>query len=128
MAFAFEKNLNLDIHYCSLENKHRSEIRQLNERRFANDSLFWLDPEDFFLKAAKVYGSDCEPTATMLQRAGCSERIEDEEERSLLFPVRYLPEMSGSPVQPVISYNVLVDKEQGQGIREVELEPFGDDA
>ena len=128
MAFAFEKNLNLDIHYCSLENKHRSEIRQMNERRFANDSLFWLDPEDFFLKAAKVYGDDREPTATMLQRAGCPERIEDEEERSLLFPVRYLPELSGSPVQPVISYNVLVDKEQGQGIREVELEPFGDEA
>ena len=128
MAFAFEKNLNLDIHYCSLENKHRSEIRQMNERRFANDSLFWLDPEDFFLKAAKVYGDDREPTATMLQRAGCPERIEDEEERSLLFPVRYMPELSGSPVQPVISYNVLVAKEQGQGIREVELEPFGDDA
>ena len=62
MTFAFEKNLDLDIHYCSLENKHRSEIRQLNERRFANDSLFWLDPEDFFLKAAKVYGLSLIPT------------------------------------------------------------------
>lgn len=72
LRFAREAGLRLGVHYCSLDNKFTGQIYQQN-KPFLTDSVFaarhaWLslDPGDYFLKCAKVFGGDAEAVATVL--------------------------------------------------------------
>lgn len=106
MLWAIDEGLALGLHYCSLDNKHRSEIRQKNERVRDIHECLQFDEGDFFLKAAKVFGEDAEPVRQVLLDAGCSDVIEDEDERSLAFHpkwlgiVRDVSRTDGQPVEP----------------------------
>ena len=73
LRFAREAGLRLGVHYCSLDNKFTGQIYQQN-KPFLTDSVFaarhaWLslDPGDYFLKCAKVFGGDAEAVATVLR-------------------------------------------------------------
>ena len=87
MAWAIDAGINFGMHYCSLENKHRSEIRQKNERARGAHPALSFDEEDFFLKAAKVFGADVAPVRAALDELGCDCTLEDEKEGSLTFPL-----------------------------------------
>ncbi len=72
LRFAREAGLRLGVHYCSLDNKFTGQIYQQN-KPFLTDPAFaarhaWLslDPGDYFLKCAKVFGGDAEAVATVL--------------------------------------------------------------
>ena len=56
MLFAIDEGLGFGLHYCSLDNKHRSEMRLRNERGANMTPILTFDEGDFFLKCAKVYG------------------------------------------------------------------------
>lgn len=124
MLFALDEGLTFGMHYCSLDNKHRSEMRQMNERAAHAHPCYRFDEGDFFLKTAKVYGSDREMAHAVLAEAGCADFLADDEEASLAFPTRYLPLLEGTPVEPVYSVNVLETREDGSYLREVALEPL----
>lgn len=87
MLWALDNGITFGLHYCSLENKHRSEIRQKNERARNVHPALAFDEEDFFLKAAKVFGADVEPVRTALDALGCDAVVVNEEEESLMFPL-----------------------------------------
>ena len=121
MLWGIERNIPFGMHYCSLDNKHRSEMRQRNERGAHASPILSFDEGDFFLKCAKVYGEDVVPVYEALNAAGCNDFMRNEREDSLAFPLCYLSALDSIPCEPAISVNVLESDEQGAYIREVAL-------
>lgn len=114
MLWALDEGIGFGMHYCSLANKHRSEMRQKNERAVDLHPCVQFDEGDFFLKTAKVFGDDRAVARPLLEAAGCADFIADDDERSLAFPPRYLPALGGAPVQPMLCSMVYeVDDEGG---------------
>ena len=129
MDWALDEGMTFGMHYCSLENKHRSEIRQKNERAVHAHPCIELDQGDFFLKTAKVFGEDADAARPLLEGAGCSDFLVDEDERSLAFPPRYARALDGArradgdPVQ-VMLCSLVYENEGGQSyLIDVGLEP-----
>lgn len=120
MDWAIDEGINIGLHYCSLENKHRSEIRQKNERAIGLHPCLSFDENDFFLKAAKVFGPDVELVKNALHNLGFTDYMESENEQSLTFPLSYLNDIAevkqadGDPILPQVVYFVYeVDEEGG---------------
>ncbi len=122
MLWAMDEGLQFGMHYCSLENKHRSEMRQLNERGRNMHPCFNFDTGDFFLKTAKVFGSDIESARALLESAGCRDFLENKREQSLSFPMHFADILRGTKIEAARSINVLETDEQGSYLREVGLE------
>lgn len=122
MDWALDEGLSFGMHYCSLENKHRSEMRQKNEPGRNMHPVFTFDEGDFFLKSAKVFGRDVDTAVKRLRAAGCADLIESTHEHSVAFPLAYVDALEGTRCTPVVSYNVLERDDQGRYLREVGLE------
>ena len=128
MVWALDEGITFGMHYCSLENKHRSEIRQKNERAARIHPCLEFDEGDFFLKAGKVFGDDIAVARPLLEAAGCTDFIEDDDERSLAFPPRYLDALAGArradgeAVEPTRCFFVYETDEQGSYLIDVGLE------
>ena len=114
MIWAHDEGLHLGMHYCSLENKHRAQMRNLNEKYANIDSRYAFDYGDFFLKTAMVFGPDRELVRNKLIQCGCKDFIEDEPTNSTSFHPRWIPIASKvkrndlETVQVGVSYNVAV--------------------
>ena len=124
MVWALNEGLSFGMHYCSLENKHRSEIRQLNEPARRVHPIFEFDEGDFFVKTAKVFGPDRDAARQLLRDAGCRDIVEDEEDQTIAFPPRFANLFSACPVQVMMAFNVLDKDEHGRFLREVALKPY----
>ncbi|WP_172135103.1 radical SAM protein [Adlercreutzia sp. ZJ473] len=120
MVWALDEGLALGMHYCSLDNKHRSEMRQKNERAARVHPCVEFDEGDFFLKTAKVFGPDVDVARRLLEDAGCRDFMEDTEERSLAFPPRFAGVLAGAvradgePVR-VMTCSFVYECEEGGG-------------
>ena len=124
MLWGIDHGISFGMHYCSLDNKHRSEMRQRNERGRKMHPVFHFDDGDFFLKCAKVFGKDVEPTIEALLRAGKTDFLQNEQAQSLSFPRRYLRFLGNIDISPAISYCVLETDEEGTYLREIALKPL----
>lgn len=124
MVWALDEGLSFGMHYCSLENKHRSEIRQLNEPARRVHPIFEFDEGDFFVKTAKVFGPDRDAARQLLRDAGCRDIVEDEDDQTIAFPPRFANLFSACPVQVMMAFNVLDKDEHGRFLREVALKPY----
>lgn len=120
MLWAIDEGLGFGMHYCSLDNKHRSEMRQKNEVGRDIHPVFSFDEGDFFLKCAKVFGADVDLAARILNEKGCTHILKDEQ--SIAFPMRYADAVKAGGVDVVTAFNVLERDEQGRFFREVGLE------
>ena len=130
MGYALDKGYGFGMHYCSLDNKHRSEMRQKNERAAHVHPCVVFDEDNFFLRTAKVFGPDRAPAKAALEAAGCTDFMEDGDERSLAFPPRFAevlenaanPE-TGEPFE-VADCLMVAESENGSSyLMEVALEP-----
>ena len=124
MVYALDEGLSFGMHYCSLDNKHRSEMRQMNERAAHVHPCYRFDEGDFFLKTAKGYGSDIPMARAVLENAGCTDFLEDDQEKSIAFPPRFLPTLKGTGITPVWSVNVMESRDDGHYLCEVGLQPI----
>ena len=121
MLWGMGEGLSFGMHYCSLENKHRSEMRQRNGDAAGLHPCISFDEGDFFLKAGKLFGPDRAPGKAALAAAGCTDFIEDDEECSSAFPLRFLDALSGTAACPQVAFNVLDHDEDGGFLVEVGL-------
>lgn len=121
MLWAMDEGLGLGLHYCSLDNKHRSEMRQKNERAKDAHPCLEFDGNDFFLKAAKVFGADVDPVKAALEDAGCTDFIHDPDEVSLVFNPKWsdIAREAGGDVR--ICYFVYENGEDGSYLVDVAL-------
>lgn len=128
MIWCVEERMGIGLHYCSLENKHRSEIRIKNTRIAGQIPYFEFDEGDFFLKAGKAFGPDVPLVRRALQEAGCDDVREDEQEESLVFPLGYMDRLEdvehsdGSKIQPQICYYVYECDDDGSYLVDIALE------
>jgi pyruvate formate-lyase activating enzyme-like uncharacterized protein len=99
MVWAQNEGLKLGLHYCSLDNKHRSEIRQKNERARGLNNILEFDTGDFFLKAAKAFGPDVAPVQAALEAAGVRDFMVDAQEQSITFALQHVPAVSAACAQ-----------------------------
>ena len=123
MLWGIDHDVPFGMHYCSLDNKHRSEMRLRNERGAHMTPILSFDEGDFFLKCAKVYGDDREAAYDALTAAGCTDFMPNDMEQSIAFPLRYLDTLSALDVEPAIAFHVLDADEQGSFVREVAIHP-----
>lgn len=126
MLYGMDEGVSFGMHYCSLENKHRSEMRQMNERGAKIHPCFEFDGGDFFLKTAKVFGEDRDQAVRLLQALGCKDFLSNEGEGSVSFPPRYVSQLKGTGTRPVASVCVLEKDGKGSFLREVGLVPYWD--
>lgn len=123
MTWAIDEGMTFGMHYCSLDNKHRSEIRQKNERAAHAHPCIEFDGGDFFLKTAKVFGPDVAVARQLLADAGWTDVMEDAEEGSLAFPPRLLSVLGGAGLDPQLCYLVYETDEQGGYLTDIALRP-----
>lgn len=123
MLWAREQGLRLSLHYCSLENKHRAQVRNVNEPFADIHPCYAFDYDDFFLKAAVAFDGDRAPVRRALERKGCSHFLEDAEGRSLTFHPRWLPLARAAVSESerlCVSFNIVAD--EGRSLRELKVE------
>lgn len=121
MLWAMDEGLKFGMHYCSLENKHRSEMIQANYGGDKVHPIFDFDQGDFYIKTAKVFGPDREPAKALLTLAGCTDMVEDDEEESLAFPRKFLPVLKDANVEPMVAVCLMEKDEEGHYLQEVAL-------
>lgn len=122
VEFALDEGLSLGVHYCSLENKNRTQIFQQDSAVALDDDLWEFDQSDFFWKTAKVFDDDVPRVEELLATAGAP-WARDAEEASIQFHPRYLPLLAISPVVPMLSINVIELYEGAPAVRELKLVP-----
>ena len=122
MVWALDEELGFGLHYCSLENKHRSELRQVNERARGIHPVFEFDEGDFFVKTARVFDAEVAPARVLLRDAGCDNTSEDE--GVLTFNPRYAELLKSAGLHPYAAFNVLEKDEKGHFLREVALKAY----
>lgn len=128
MLWCLDEGIEIGLHYCSLENKHRSEIRQKNERARNMHPCLSFDEGDFFLKCGKVFGEDVGIALSVLEDEGYADLIRDEKEDSLSFPIDALEHLEGltrsdgSKIEPQICYFVYETDEEGGYLTDVALQ------
>ena len=121
MLYGIEQGVPFGMHYCSLDNKHRSEMRQRNERGAKLHPCYRFDKGDFFLKCGKVFGDDVERAERALIEAGCLNYLSSGADPSLCFPLRYLRKLKDRDIECAISFNVLVQEGRDVYLQEVDL-------
>ena len=129
MLWAMDEGLSLGMHYCSLENKHRAQMRNVNEPHANIDPRYAFDYGDYFLKTGIVFGPNRDPVRSALRAVGCSDFLEDEASDSTSFHPRWLAQAARVRVgstfaRPCVSTNVAVEREGKPGLRELKVEPF----
>ena len=125
MLWGIDHDMPFGMHYCSLDNKHRSEMRIRNERGAHLTPILSFDEGDFFLKCGKVYGNDRATAYDALVAAGCSDFMPNDVEQSIAFPLSFLPFLKDLDIELAVAFNVLESDEQGSYIREVAIQPIG---
>lgn len=134
MLWARDQGLGLNMHYCSLENKHRAQMRAVNEPHRHLDGRYAFDYDDFFMKAAMAFGPDRAAVRKVLKERGCEEFLEDERCDSTSFHPKWLDYASsargrgGIPVRLCVSSSVVVERDGGFALRELKVERVSDGA
>lgn len=121
VEFAKKQNLQLGVHYCSLENKHSGQIyRQNVGQRLAKTMYF--SPNDYFLKSAKVFGDDIKPVERRLKRAGYNDYIVNKDYDFLEFHVSKIPLLKNLEIEIGLSTQVMENREDGSYLRELKVD------
>src|SRR3972149_2559520 len=89
LEYVLDNKLKLGVHYCSLENKHSGQIYQQNFDQ-PLDGIKFFSNRDYFLKSAKVFGSDRIPVQQLLDKNGIHEYDLNEEYNYLEFNIKHI--------------------------------------
>lgn len=120
VQFALENNLQLGVHYCSLENKFTGQVYQQNFQEKLDDTYIFSD-KDFFFKTAKVFGKDIKRVRSILEKRMIP-YSENQDYDFIQFSVHAIPALRNRNIEVAISTNV-VEHNKGKSIlREVGLD------
>lgn len=111
----------LNVHYCSLENKHFGQVYQQNLGAARTDPTYVMSEKDFYLKTVKVFGRDVRE-AERLFRA--RQRTDWRSERDYL---QCSPACAAllrkKDMELGISYNIREFRDGEPVIRELRIDP-----
>ncbi|WP_045518358.1 radical SAM protein [Neobacillus niacini] len=120
VRYAREKNFQLGVHYCSLENKFTGQIFQQNHNQKLDDT-YHFSTVDYYFKTAKVFGRDKRKVMKVLDRKGFM-YVQNADYDYLQFPIKAIPYLREKDVGILISSNVVEVDRGNQSIREVHLD------
>lgn len=120
VEFALDEGLGLGVHYCSLENKNRDQVLQMNRAVTLDPSRYELGA-DCFYHAAKVFDGDVPVVRRMLEGRGVACSVE-EEGRCLTFHPRWEAEAVALGATVARSWNVVEQQGGEQVVRELKLQ------
>ncbi|WP_042347338.1 radical SAM protein [Bacillus massiliigorillae] len=118
--FAIEQNLQLGVHYCSLENKFTGQIYQQNFDAKL-DKTYQFSSTDYYFKTAKVFGSDKNKVKSILKKHNFPFTMNSDYD-FIQFPTDAIELIQHTDVEILLSSNVVENDGQGQNIREVHVE------
>jgi pyruvate formate-lyase activating enzyme-like uncharacterized protein len=120
LLYGIEKNFNMGMHYCSLENKLFSQIYNQNiNTKLLDYEVF--SQKDFFIKTAKVYGNQCLIVLEQMKKLGEKRFYFDKKNNILEFHpilINNLPE----GIEVAISYNVIEMLNNRKALKEIKLD------
>ncbi len=138
VEYALKNDLGLGVHYCSLANKHRSQVSQQNASQKVAHPCYKMDQQDFFYKTVKVFGVDVRPVSAFLERTqkrpgrmfGGPSWSYDAEDDCLSLHPRHLEALKradlrtsvGDKVSYAMSFNILEKHGSDTVLRELKLE------
>lgn len=106
MKFAVEKELNLGIHYCSLENKNFGQMYQQNKVLATPDTSLMFSQKDYYLKTVKAFGEDADAVKKLLDKRGVTDYVYNRRADFIQFHPRYAKLLTGRRVELALSVNV----------------------
>lgn len=124
LEFALEEDLDMGVHYCTLENKLSGQIFSQN-KLYSNDYPSCIMSErDYFLKAAKVFGEDARLFKALLDEKGLTGYREDVQDNYLEFNPGYLDFFKDyfGDIEVGISYYVVERCEESCALRELRID------
>ena len=125
IMFAQDAELELGVHYCSLENKLTSQIYLQNSPYRNSFAQCVLSERDWFLKTVRAFGDDAKRVAQALDARGVDGYELDEEDGSVAFSPNLVPlfgaEFADMPIG--ISSNVVERADGAVRLRELDLRP-----
>lgn len=121
IQFAMDRSLQLGIHYCSFENKLTGQVYQQNALS-PYEERYTLSDRDFFLKSAKVFGSDVPLVLSRLKEYGHVDYIQNDEWDYLEFSIRYIPLLQDLDVEIGISSYIKEMRPEGPCLRELSID------
>lgn len=124
LLFAMKEELRLGVHYCSVANKNIEQIRHANSNANYDDSIYQVDEDTQFIKAAKVFDEDVESVKRMLVKRNCRFLIEDEG-LCLAFHPSLADCAASLGAVVAISHNVFEQDQDAGYLRELRLEILG---
>lgn len=119
---AMEKQYQLTVHYCSLENKHFGQIYMQNLGAAQGDPCYVMSSKDFYLKTVKAFGEDALRAKQVFDRQRAVHYRMDEENGYILFAPEHAALLRGTGMELAVSYNVREMRGHESMIRELRLD------
>ncbi|MDQ0155411.1 radical SAM protein [Robertmurraya andreesenii] len=120
VEFALKENLNLGVHYCSLENKHTGQVYQQNYGG-ALDRTYTFSDIDYFFKTAKVFGTERKKVKLLLEKNEIH-YTENDQYDFIQFSIHAIKHLRNKNIEIAISSNVAEREDGEQLIREIGLD------
>lgn len=121
IEFTLEAELKLGVHYCSLENKHTSQVYLQNVPR-GSPKVLYFSQKDYFLKSAKVFGEDVAVAREIFDRNGYGDYRFSHEYQSLEFHVSKIKMLNRLDVEVGVSTNILEKRNGKTYLRELKVD------
>ncbi len=112
VEFTLDAGLKLGVHYCSLENRHTSQVYEQNMSG-GGPKVLYFSQRDYFLKSAKVFGENVASAKQIFDRNGYHDYRFNNEYQSLEFHVSKIEMLNRLDVEVGISTNIL-EKRNGK--------------
>ena len=117
-----QKGYRLNVHYCSLENKHFGQVYQQNLGAARTDPTYWMSELDYYLKTIKVYGRDIREAERLFRAKHRADwRVEGD---FLQCSPACAALLKKKDMELGISYNVREVRDGQPVIRELRIEPI----
>lgn len=121
LNFTIDEDLDIGVHYCSLENKHTGQIYQQNLGKIVSSRAYFSE-KDFFYKSAKVFGDDVKRVLKRFNSLGKYECFIDTDHKYLEFHVNKIPLLQEMNLEVGISSAVIEQREGGEHLRELKVD------
>ena len=122
LEYAAEHGFRLNVHYCSLENKHFGQVYMQNLGAAAQDRSFVMSEKDFYLKTVKAFGKDISRTERIFRAHQRTDYHVDRERGFIQFSPDCALLLKKTDLQLGISYNIREFRDGESVIRELRLD------
>jgi uncharacterized protein len=121
LEFTLKQNLDIGVHYCSLENKFTAQIYGQNfGKRVPNYMHF--SSKDYFFKSAKVFGDDVARVQKLFEQKRARRYRYDEQHQCLEFHVKQIKKLRGMDIEVGIATSVVEKRGAEEYLRELKVD------